>query len=461
MSDDAANPATSWSLLPSLVGSSLAAIAFLLAYPYASAYLESLIHVDDYRIREGNLEKLLAARLNTPPALADASSRDWPQYRGPRGDGVSAAPGLLTAWPSAGLPVLWKIAGGPGFSSLAVVGSRVYTMWQDGDDEAVVCLEADTGKELWRHGHPCTFTEQFSGLGPRATPTIHDGKVYALGSRGQMVCLQAEDGKLVWQLDLTQTFNAAVPEYGYSVSPLVVDKQLIVMPGGAPGSSVVGLDKDDGKTLWKIADDRPAYSTPAVATLGGKRQIVCATAESLLGLTPEDGRLLWSYPWPSFLDCNVATPIVIGDYVFMSTGYNKGCVLLEIANRPDGTQQAQPVYEHNRMCNHFSTCVLHNEHLYGFDNAFLVCMALRTGKIMWKERGFSKGTVLLADGKLLVLGEYGKLAIADASPERFRAHSTFTLTDTRCWTIPALADGKLYVRDEKHVWCVDLRAGKP
>jgi len=182
---------------------------------------------------------------------------------------------------------------------------------------------------------------------------------------------------------------------------------------------------------------------------------VVVTGESVAGIAPSDGAPLWRHPWTTHRDCNVATPIVTGDYVFVSSGYNKGCELLHVAPDAGGVR---PVYEHNRMRNHFSTGVLDGEQLYGFDEAFLVCMDLRSGKVLWKQRGFEKGSLLLAAGHLLILGENGRLALAKADRGAYRERSSFTITRSRCWAPPSLARGRLYVRDQESIFCFDLGA---
>jgi outer membrane protein assembly factor BamB len=179
-----------------------------------------------------------------------------------------------------------------------------------------------------------------------------------------------------------------------------------------------------------------------------------------MGIAPQSGQLFWRYPWPTQEGVNAVTPLVIGDYVFVSSSYSMGCVLLEIADDGSGTLTPRPVYEHNRMRNHFATSVLLGDHLYGFDETFLVCMELRTGKVLWRQRGFNKGSVLGVGGRLLVLGENGVLALAEPNPEKFTQLAGFTISQTRCWAPPALADGKLYVRDQEFIMCFDLKAGK-
>jgi outer membrane protein assembly factor BamB len=250
-----------------------------------------------------------------------------------------------------------------------------------------------------------------------------------------------------------------------SFPPLIEGELVITMPGGPDGNSIAALDRQDGKLVWKALDDRAGYSSPVAATIAGRRQVVILTAESVVGLAPEGGKLLWKYPWPLFKDCNVATPIVVGDYVFISSGYSKGCALLHITPSPppplpEGAKgeefTATPVYEHNRMRNHFSTSVLYQDHLYGFDDFFLVCMELRSGKVLWKKRGFGKGSLMVADGRLLVLGDNGLLALAETSPEKYTERSSCKILQGKCWTMPVLADGKLFVSDEQEILCLDV-----
>ena len=181
------------------------------------------------------------------------------------------------------------------------------------------------------------------------------------------------------------------------------------------------------------------------------------TAEAVHGVSVEDGKPYWKYPWPLFKDCNVATPIVVGDYVFISSGYSKGCALLEVSANADGAMEARPVYEHNRMRNWFSSSVLYKDHLYGFDESFLICMEFRTGKVLWKKRGFGRGSLMAADGHLIAMGEHGQLVLAEANPQRFVEQSSCKLLNDKTWTMPVLANGKLYIRDEQQLLCLKVK----
>jgi outer membrane protein assembly factor BamB len=400
------------------------------------------------------LAKLRDAPLHPPE---DASLPGaWPQWRGPHRDGVSMETGLLTRWPKTGPKVVWKVPCGGGYSSLAVAGGKVYTLFQDGDNETVGCWEAATGKVLWKYPYACNYQNDY-GSGPRATPTVDGDYVYTVGATGLFHCLKAATGEKVWGHDLLGEFQAENLRWGVSFSPLIDDDRIFTNPGGPNGNSLAGFDKGDGKLIWKALDDPAGYSSPIISTAAGVRQVVFFTGKHLVSVSPADGKRLWSYPWETSYDCNIATPIARGDYVFISSGYDKGCALLEISRSTEGSLQAKPVYQHNRMRNHFSSSVLYKDHLFGFDDATLVCMDFRTGKIVWKEKGFHKGSLLVADGRLIILGEKGKLALAEATPDQYREQAAFAVSPRQCWTVPVLADGKLYVRDEQEIVCLDLK----
>jgi outer membrane protein assembly factor BamB len=397
---------------------------------------------------------------NLPVQTSQPGPSDWPQWRGPNRDGVSTETGFSTDWPKSGPKKLWSQPAGNGFSSLAVADGRVVTMLQDGADEAVACWEADSGKELWRFRYPCRYVNSF-GSGPRATPTIAGELVYTVGGTGIMHCLKMQPasavGEAVWRKDLLDEFTASNLEWGVSFSPLVEGDLVYTNPGGGNGNSLAAFDKRTGELKWKALDDAAGYSSPLAVTIGGKRQVLFFTGAGLVSVAPDNGRLYWRFPWTTPHGCNIATPIVVQDYVFISTGYNRGCAVVKIQPQADGSLSPARVYENNKMCNHFASSVRYKDHLYGFNNTFLTCMNFRTGEVAWKERGFEKGALLIADGYLIVLGEGGNLAVAKADAEKFEKLAEFQASSKKCWTVPVLANGRLYVRDEEQVACFDLR----
>lgn len=401
------------------------------------------------------LRELQAAQLGrTPPA--PAVKGEWPQWRGPNRDGISAETGLLKEWPKEGPKELWRAQGGLGYSTFAVADGRAYTILQDGDDEAVVCWDAETGKERWRFKYAARFENGF-GSGPRSTPTVQDGLVYAVGATGIFHCLKADSGDKVWRHDLLEEFKADNLEWGVSFSPLIEGDLVLTNPGGPKGGSIAAFDGKDGKLVWKSLDDQAGYSSPIAASLAGTRQVLFFTGQALVSVSPTDGKENWRYPWRTSYDVNAATPIVLDDYVFISSGYGKGAALLKV-EADGGGLKAKRVYETNRMCNHFSSCVLYKEHLYGFtDPGLLTCMEFRSGKVLWQQRGFETGSLTIADGHLIVLGKHGKLALVEASSEGYREKASCQPFKDKCWSVPVLANGRLYLRDEATVLCLDLR----
>jgi outer membrane protein assembly factor BamB len=420
------------------------------------------IDTRDSRSDAARLHQLREAELfETEPI--EPGRHDWPQWRGPRRDGVSQETGILTDWPKQGPKVLWKAPSGRGYASLAVANGRVYTVVQDQDVqyEVILCLDADTGQTRWRFRYPCLRIIPDHGVGPRATPTVDGDRVYTTGAGGIFHCLNALTGERLWMHDLPEEFGegarpATLAYWGHCCSPLVEGRLVVTETRGVLGD-VAAFDRDTGALVWKALADPAGYSSPVAATLAGVRQFLFFTGAGLVGLSAEDGKLLWRYPWETNDACNIATPVVADRYVFISSGYDRGCALLEISTQSDGTWRAEPVYTHKRMRCHFASPVLCHGFLYGFDNEFLACMDFRTGKIQWKQRGFAKGSLLAADGHLIILGEDGNLAVAEATPEAYRLSASFQFSHNRCWSVPVLANGKLYVRDEKQIVCYDAK----
>jgi outer membrane protein assembly factor BamB len=454
-----------WLMTRLCLGAAIVALA-----GFGGVALLGKLGLERFQSDAARMAKLRTAPLLTIPSTPTCSN-DWPQWRGPNRDGVSPESGLLTNWPPEGPRVLWRKPLDGGFSSLAVAEGRLYTMVQEAPldradaadsspiHEAVVCWDAATGDELWRFRYPNQYDERF-GAGPRSTPAVDDGHVYTVGPTGIFHCLRADTGTLVWRHDLLQEFGGSQPRYGMAFSPLVEGDLVYTMPGGPDGGAVAAFDKHDGRLVWKALSDPVGYSSPIAATLAGVRQVLFLTNTALVSLSPRDGRVLWRHPWETKDGFNIATPIVFGDYVFVSSAYGKGCTLLEVSAAADGSPRAAVVYEHNRMRNYFASSVLYEGHVYGFDNTSLACMDVRSGKIVWREadeRKYKKGSFLIADGHLIVLGEYGRLALAAATPEGYCEKASFTVSRHKCWTVPVLAGGRLYVRDQSSLVCLDLK----
>jgi outer membrane protein assembly factor BamB len=417
----------------------------------------------DSQAAQSDTARLRKLRKATLPAATSepTGSSDWPQWRGPLRNGVSPETGLLTEWDPDGPPIMWKAPAGLGYSSLAVSAGRVLTLIQDGDKEAAICWDAETGQELWRYPYASSPLSLDHGDGPRSTPTVDGDRAYFLGAAGILHCLRVTDGQMLWRHGLAEEFGVKgdfrkSAYWGYACSPLVDGDRLFTITGGTTNNALAAFDKHTGKLIWAAHDDPASYSSPIAVTIDGRRQIVFFTGYGLVGLAPEDGSTLWRYAWQTNDNCNIATPIAVGSYLFISSAYDRGCALLEITRNGDRWSTGL-VYSHKRMRNHFSTSVLYDENVYGFDNTTLVCMEFRTGKIRWKQSGFGKGSLLVADRHLLILGENGKLVLAETSPEEYRETASLELPSRRTWTVPALSGGRLYVRDQQQILCLDLR----
>ena len=380
-------------------------------------------------------------------AAGMAGAADWPQWRGVNRDGVSAEKG----WSATNPKVLWKANLGPGCSSFAVVGDRVFSMGNDKDTGSVFCLDAKTGKILWQHSYPSPLdANKFEG-GQCATPTVDGDLVFTLGRQGQLFCLNKTTGAVVWSKDFVKDFGAKVAEWGYAGSPLVVGNMVLIDVGG-PGASAVAFDKANGNVIWKAGDDAQAYSSPCAFMLGGKQCVAFLNAVGLVVREAAEGKEVMRYPWKTSYDVNAATPIISGDKVFISSSYGHGgaLVLLDPAN-------PKAVWESKDMKNHMNSCVLWQGYLYGFDDAKLTCMEFATGTVKWQQEGFGKGSLILADGKLIVLTVDGNLVIAEASPEAYKELSKTPAVAKKAWVAPVLANGRIYCRNNTgEVACFDV-----
>jgi outer membrane protein assembly factor BamB len=390
------------------------------------------------------LTVLLAASL--------ATAGDWPQFRGPQRDGVSRETGLLSEWPADGPPELWTVELGGGYSGMAVADGRLFTMFSDGGDEFVVALDVASGKELWRVRAGDKFKDMF-GDGPRSTPTVDGERVYAMGAKGKLLALAAADGKELWSHDLVAKYGAESPRWGFSASPIVDGASLLLDVGGADGSSIVAFDTKSGVERWRSQEDKAGYSAPVLVEVGEQRQAIFFTGTRIVSLDPADGELLWKKAWRTSYDVNAATPVFIPpDRLFISSGYDVGGAVYKI-----GSAGVEEVWRNREMKNKFHTSVLHDGHLYGFDEKIFKCIDAATGRMQWQVRDFGHGSLIYADGHLIALGDKGLLGLIEATPEAYREKSRAAVLKGKSWTPPTLADGKLYVRDEKVLRSFNLK----
>ena len=401
-----------------------------------------------------------------------ASATEWPQWRGPNRDGISDEVGILKEWSPNGPKVLWKVPLGEGFSGISVSQGRVYTMFSEGNDEFVVCLDATDGGEIWRFRSDKNYHEGQGGNGPRATPTIDGDLLFTISAYGKLYALNTANGQEVWSHDLQRKFGSDMPRWGFSTSPLVDGESLLVEVGGKGEKSIVAFDKKSSDVVWSSHKDKLGYSSPIAITVKGVRQIICFTGTKLVSVSPTDGTIYWKYPWKTGYDVNAATPVFIPpDKVFISSGYNKGAAVLQMRvfvspeddraatdqiRENQGTVRIEEIWKNRKMKNQFASSVLHENYLYGFDNSILKCIEANTGEEQWKSRGFGKGSVILADGHLILLSDRGKLGLAEATPEGYIEKASAQVLSGLCWTAPTLASGKLYVRNEEEIACLDI-----
>jgi outer membrane protein assembly factor BamB len=393
---------------------------------------------------------------------AEDPTPDWPQFLGPTRDGVYHGGDVARRWGKSGPPVVWQRDVGQGFSGPVVAGKRLILFHRVGDREVADCLDATTGEPLWSDGTPATYRDDFGfDEGPRATPAVADGRVYTFGAQGVLTCRDLASGKPAWSVDTAARFGAAKGFFGMACSPLVEGDAVILTVGGKGGAGVVAFDRKTGDVLWKATDSAASYASPVAAMVGGKRRVFALTAGGLAVLDPASGALVGRFPFrpPVRTSVSAATPIVVGDAVFLSASYGAGAVLLKLAaDRPP-----EPAWSGDEsLSNHYATSVHHRGFLYGFhgrqeQGPSLRCVELATGKVRWDEEGLGAGTLIVAGDDLLVLTEKGQLVSAPATPEGFEPVGRAQVLPFECRAHPALAAGRLYARSPKKLVCVDLR----
>lgn len=463
------------------------------------------------------VEQTAAGRSNADQRVGE----DWAEFLGPRGTGISGETDLLEQWPDSGPPVVWKLKIGEGYSAPSVRGNRLVLFHRPlegrlaGDEEAVDCFEADTGKPLWHYAYPTKYVDPYGyNGGPRCTPLVTADRCYTFGAEGMLTCLDLATGKQVWQRNTAEEFNIPFAFFGVGSTPILEGGRLIVMVGGHPEAGVVAFDPQTGKTLWasvgpetfpaptvRIQRDRPpaklaSYATPLAATIHGKRHVLCFMRPGLVSLDPEKGAVNFSFWFRSQLhdSVNAARPVVVGDLVFLSAAYETGAALLKV--HADGTKYDVVWQDVDAMQNHWSTCIHHHGYLYGFSGrhepgSTFRCIELATGKLKWatadvnaadepdpkaglgatEPKYYGRGSAVLAEGKFIVMGERGTLALVELNPEKFVEISRIKYPEAGypSWVAPVLSRQRLYlnvareVRDqsgryahEYHLLCLDL-----
>jgi outer membrane protein assembly factor BamB len=410
--------------------------------------------------------------------LLPLGAADWPQWQGPDRTNVSTETGLLKEWPSGGPKLLWTLSdAGTGYSGPAIVGDRLYTMGAWDGKEWLFAVDTNTGAKVWSTEVGKLFVNGW-GDGPRGTPTVNGGLVFAMGGQGNLLCVKAGNGERLWTKNMQKDLGGKMMSgWGYTESPLIDGEAVVCTPGGNQGT-LAALDKNTGEVRWRSKDlkDNAAYSSLVVSEAGGIHQYVVMTDAGVSGVAAKDGRLLWRFPRRSNTAA-IPTPIVSGDYVFATSGYDAGCVLLKLTADGD-TIQCQKVYgedeDYQRITNHHGGVVLVNGCLYGYSDGKhgrgprrWLCQEFKSGKILWSEdRKLGKGSLTCADGQLYCYSESdGTVVLIAASPEGWQENGRFKIPQQtklprkggHIWTHPVVANGRLYLRDQNLIFCYQVK----
>jgi outer membrane protein assembly factor BamB len=414
-------------------------------------------------------ERFLAGRADSPAPPADADAEplpalalapgDWPGFRGADRDGVIPGVALAPDWDNAPPRQLWRQRVGPAWSSVIVIGDRLYTQEQRGTVETVVCYDAATGKELWVHADPCRFEETVSSAGPRATPTFADGRIFTMGARGIVNCLDARTGKRFWSHDITADASVQVPMWGFSGSPLVVDDKVIVYAGGEGARGLLAYHTRTGELVWGAATGPGSYASPQLVTLAGQRQCLMLHDQGLTAIDPADGTVLWQAgaAMPGAPRTHQVHRIGEAD-LFAATLTGSGVARISVT-RQGKECKVSDVWTSTKVKPEFPDFVVHKGHAYGFDGPFFCCVDLASGKRLWKDGRYGRGQVLLlpaADQLLVMTEETGELLLIAADPAEHRELARLQALGAKTWNHPVIAHGRLYVRNAEEMACYEL-----
>jgi outer membrane protein assembly factor BamB len=400
----------------------------------------------------------------TPKIELKKTPHDYPGFLG--ADRTATVRGIKLArdWQARPPKELWRIPVGLGWSAFSVEGDLAVTQEQRGEEETVVAYELRTGKQLWVHADKALFQEALGGNGPRATPTIRDGRIFALGATGVLNCLDATSGDVVWTRNILKDAGANNIIWGMSGSPLVYDDLVVVNPGGPKGYSVVAYEASTGKMAWHAGSGQAAYSSPTLATLSGVRQVLILNGPGLEAYGAEDGRELWNFPWVTQESqmINASQPVVLPgdgkDSVFVSTGYNKGSVMLQVTGT-EGKFSVEELWRSRKSLRaKFTNIVVRDGFGYALDEKILACIDLKDGAVKWKERAgqYDYGQIILVDDVILVQAESGEVALVSATPDKFQELTRFPPLANKTWNNPALVGRLLLVRNDREAACYEL-----
>jgi outer membrane protein assembly factor BamB len=435
-------------------------IAFCLSFAVI-ALVVSCTPKESQTRAEGVAQTGVVAQAQTPQAPAAGGGQaapatggsDWPRFRGPSGDGISAETGINKDWAARPPQALWQTRmGDDGYAGPCVADGKVFIIDHQGQEDVVRAIDLGSGRDVWsfRYAQPGGANNGFS----HSTPCYDEARLFTIGRAGQLNALNAADGKPIWSKDFQKDFGGRPPSWNFAASPIVDGDRLVVLPAG-PDASAAVLDKATGETIWKGGGTFGAgYATPVIATLNGVKQYLVFTGKALTGVKADDGRLLWQVPWETQYGVNAAMPLVEGDTVFATSNYRFGGGLYRI-----GAGGAEKVWFSQEMQSHFSSPVLYNGHIFGTtDPGDLICMVPSSGKVLWRQNGFEKGGIVIVDDAIIALnGAGGDLIMAAASTDSYQELGRLKPLGGQSWTAPVVAQGRLLIRNKSALACLDLK----
>jgi len=398
-------------------------------------------------------------------ALANAAAAgDWTRWGGPNGNFTVNAEGLADSWPADGPKRLWNRELGDGYSTILADGDALYTMYRIDQDEFTVALDARSGATLWEHKVASSTTdlmEQF-GAGPSSTPLIVGDRLYSVGTNMMFHCFDKKTGKVLWKYDLVKKFKSTVPGRGYAASPIHYKGTIIMQIGGEDtgGQSLAAFDAETGSVVWKNQSYQRTHSSPLMINFKGEDQLVAFFGEELVGLDPNNGELIWRHPHKTQYGANISTPVFDGDdTLFCSAAYDSGARAVRL-KKEGGKTVPEELWYSRKFRLHHGDAIIIDGHVYGssgdFGPAFFIAMNLETGEVDWRKRGFKKATCVYAGGKMIILDEDGKLALATVSPAGMELHGECTVGEAYAWAAPTVVGDKLFIRDRKHISAFDI-----
>lgn len=411
------------------------------------------------------LEAHRKAQAQLPPPRLDPAAHPppyWTDFRGPHRDGHYDETSILTRWPAPGLRELWRNPCGGGYASFVVAEGLAFTIEQRRELEVIAAYALDTGREVWTYDYPARFEEWMGGDGPRATPTYYGGRLYSLGARGDLICLGAATGTVVWQHNVLADAGSENLTYGLAASPLIVEEQLLVTAGRASAKgTLLAYDALTGELLWSALPEQQGYASPVPVEIGGREQVLLLTASRLLGFDPRRREVLWDFPWQVRYENSICLPVPVdGSRFFLGAGYGSGSALVEVRGADDPFQ-ATAVWQNRNLRTKFNPAVFWDGYLYGLDEGVLACVEAATGEQKWREGRYGYGQLLVTQGHLLVLSGDGQVALVKADPNQYSEVNRFRALRGKCWNVPALASGRLLVRNSEEMACYQISSLAP